>query len=302
MRRRGGQGAFEAQKITFTLGVVIKTITSVSEMQKLSQSLLQQGKRIGFVPTMGFLHEGHLSLVDVAKKHSDVAVMSIFVNPTQFGPNEDYERYPRDAARDQKLAQQRGVDYLWMPEVEQMYPAGEQTKVVVTELTRGLCGPFRPGHFMGVATVVAKLFHVVQAQVAVFGEKDFQQLQVIRRMVKDLLMPIEIIGVPTLRDPDGLAMSSRNVYLNEEERKEVLGISQAIQAVQALLKNGETQVEKLLAVAKSILEKSPHLKIEYLEIVDKENLEQIEKIDRPARILIAAYIHQKRFIDNGALE
>ncbi|MCP5468432.1 MAG: pantoate--beta-alanine ligase [Deltaproteobacteria bacterium] len=279
----------------------MKIIHSISEIQQLSRDLAQEGKRIGFVPTMGFLHEGHLSLVNVAKQHSDVVVMSIFVNPTQFGPNEDYDSYPRDAERDQKLAAERGVDYLWMPEVSQMYPKGEQTKVVVTELTRGLCGPFRPGHFMGVTTIVAKLFSALQPQIAVFGEKDYQQLQVIRRMAKDLLMPIEIIGVPTLRDEDGLAKSSRNVYLNEEERKQVLYISQAIKAVQQAVKKGEKQVQKLLSLGKDILAQAPDLQLEYLEIVDAENLQKLEVIQRPARVLIAAYVNHKRFIDNGAL-
>lgn len=280
----------------------MKNILSVREMQKTSYKLRRQGKSIALVPTMGFLHPGHLSLVEVARQHADIVVMSIFVNPMQFGPQEDFDRYPRDLARDQTMAEAQGVDYLWTPEVSQIYPPGEQTKVVVTELSRGLCGPFRPGHFMGVATVVTKLLAAVQPQVALFGEKDYQQLQVIRRLVEDLLFPVKIIGVPTLRDPDELAMSSRNVYLNAEERAEVLAISQAIFHAQKLLQAGEREVAKILAAAKSVLAKSPNLKIEYLEIVDAETLQAVTEIERPARILIAANIHQKRFIDNGALE
>jgi len=200
----------------------MQTLADAEKMQAWSREQKRSGARIGFVPTMGFLHEGHLQLVDAAKAHSDRVVLSIFVNPTQFAPGEDLDRYPRDLERDLRLAAERGVDLCFTPSVEAIYPEGDQTSVVVTELTRGLCGPFRPGHFRGVATVVAKLFNLVDPDVAVFGEKDFQQLRILERMVRDLKFPLEILAVPTHREADGLAMSSRNVYLSPEDRQEAL--------------------------------------------------------------------------------
>lgn len=277
----------------------MQQITSATKIQDLALELRAQGKRIALVPTMGALHEGHLHLVDVARAKADVVVMSIFVNPSQFGPGEDFEKYPRQRERDAQLASERGVDILFVPEVSEIYPKGEQTQVLVTELTRGLCGPFRPGHFRGVTTVVAKLFLIVQPHLACFGEKDYQQLRVIQKMVRDLHFPITIVPVPTLREKDGLAMSSRNAYLKPQDREAALKLSQATQAVQQAAQAGERQVTKLLQVAGQVLASAPELKVEYVEIVDAKNLSSIESVVQEARIILAANLNSVRLIDNG---
>lgn len=279
----------------------MQQITSLKQMQAQALQFKREGKKIALVPTMGALHEGHLKLVEVARQEADVVVMSIFVNPTQFGPGEDFEQYPRDLAKDAKLALEKGVDILFLPEVSEIYPEGDQTQVIVTELTRGLCGPFRPGHFRGVTTVVAKLFLIVQPDQACFGEKDYQQLKVIERMVSDLHFPVQIIAVPTLREADGLARSSRNVYLKPEDRVQALKISQAIFKVQESVAGGQRKVSALIQIAKEILSSAPDLETEYLEIVDTKTLEPLEQIQKEARVLIAAHLPGVRLIDNGAL-
>jgi pantoate--beta-alanine ligase len=276
----------------------MEIITAAVSMHQASRTYRKVGKRIGFVPTMGALHEGHLALVGAARERSDVVVMSIFVNPTQFGPAEDFAQYPRDLAKDSCLAEGCGVDVLFHPEMEDIYPHGDQTTVVVTELTRGLCGPFRPGHFRGVTTVVAKLFNIVEPDVAVFGEKDYQQWLVIRRMVQDLRMNIEVLGVPTLREPGGLAMSSRNQYLTQAERRDAEAIYGALQGVQAELSKGAREVEELLKVGKKILSQPGNIQLEYLEIVDPATLIPLKQVDHPARILTAVRLNGKRLIDN----
>lgn len=279
----------------------MQQITSLKQMQAQALQFKREGKKIALVPTMGALHEGHLKLVEVARQEADVVVMSIFVNPTQFGPGEDFEQYPRDLVKDAKLALEKGVDVLFLPEVSEIYPEGDQTQVIVTELTRGLCGPFRPGHFRGVTTVVAKLFLIVQPDQACFGEKDYQQLKVIERMVSDLHFPVQIIAVPTLREADGLARSSRNVYLKPEDRVQALKISQAIFKVQESVAGGQRKVSALIQIAKEILSSAPDLETEYLEIVDTKTLEPLEQIQKEARVLIAAHLPGVRLIDNGAL-
>lgn len=279
----------------------MQQITSLKQMQAQALQFKREGKKIALVPTMGALHEGHLKLVEVARQEADVVVMSIFVNPTQFGPGEDFEQYPRDLVKDAKLALEKGVDILFLPEVSEIYPEGDQTQVIVTELTRGLCGPFRPGHFRGVTTVVAKLFLIVQPDQACFGEKDYQQLKVIERMVSDLHFPVQIIAVPTLREADGLARSSRNVYLKPEDRVQALKISQAIFKVQESVAGGQRKVSALIQIAKEILSSAPDLETEYLEIVDTKTLEPLEQIQKEARVLIAAHLPGVRLIDNGAL-
>lgn len=279
----------------------MRQIESVREMQEYSERQRVSGQRIALVPTMGYLHEGHLSLVDEARRRADIVVMSVFVNPTQFGPHEDFEKYPRDLPRDSALAEGRGVDILFAPSATEMYPSGDQTFVEVTELTRGLCGVFRPGHFRGVTTIVAKLFIIVQAQVAVFGEKDFQQLRAIQRMVHDLHLPVEVVGLPTLREAEGLAMSSRNAYLNEAERAEALNISRAIQTAQAMAQSGERKTAPLRDGALAVLSQGKNTTVQYLEIVDSETLEPVENLDRPARLILAVYLNGKRLIDNGPL-
>ncbi|HCU25059.1 MAG TPA: pantoate--beta-alanine ligase [Deltaproteobacteria bacterium] len=277
----------------------MKIIRSISEMQSLALRQRESGRRIGLVPTMGSLHEGHLCLVDAAKQRTDFVVLSLFVNPTQFGPQEDFSRYPRDFERDRRLAEERGVDVLFAPEAAEVYPPGHQTFVVVTELSRGLCGAFRPGHFRGVATVVAALFMMTQPQLAVFGEKDYQQLAVIRRMVRDLHIPVSILGLSTLRDADGLALSSRNAYLSAEERAEALGIPRAIAAAQERFHQGERRAAVLIETAASILAQGKSTVLQYLEMVDAETLESVESIARPARLMTAVLVNGKRLIDNG---
>lgn len=279
----------------------MRQIETVREMREWSESQRTAGRRLALVPTMGYLHEGHLSLVDEARRRADWVVMSIFVNPTQFGPNEDFEKYPRDLPRDRALAESRGVDVLFVPSAAEMYPPGDQTSVTVAELSRGLCGPFRPGHFRGVATVVAKLFLIAQPHVAVFGEKDYQQLKVIQRMVRDLHMPVEVVGLPTLREAEGLAMSSRNAYLSEAERTEALNISRAIAAAQGLAKQGERRTTALRERALAVLADGKNTTVQYLEIVDAETLEPVENLTSPARLIMAVYLNGKRLIDNGPL-
>ena len=274
---------------------------TVREMQAWSLGRRAEGRRIALVPTMGALHEGHLALIDAAKKQADEVVLSIYVNPTQFGPQEDFDKYPRTFDRDSDLAEQRGVAAIFAPSNEEMYPAGHQTFVTVTELSRGLCGAFRPGHFRGVTTVVAKLFLIVQPQRAFFGEKDYQQLKVIQRMVADLNIPVEVIGVETVRDPDGLAMSSRNAYLSPEERAEALAISRSIALAQDLVKQGTHDCKNILDQVQGLLFQGKFTMVQYAEIVDEEMLAPLAAVERPARLILAVYINGKRLIDNGPL-
>ncbi len=279
----------------------MKIVTRAKEMQDLSLQWKKEGKRIALVPTMGYLHEGHLSLVDAARSRADIVVMSVFVNPTQFGPLEDFEKYPRDLQRDQALAEGRGVDCLFVPENGDMYPEGAQTFVTVNELSRNLCGAFRPGHFRGVATIVAKLFLIVLPDVAVFGEKDYQQLKVIERMARDLFLRVEVLGIPTLREGNGLAMSSRNVYLNDAERAEALNLSRSIALAQEMLRGGERNAERIARKARELLESGPGTKVQYAEIVDAETLQPVTTVQGPCRFILAVYLNGKRLIDNGPL-
>lgn len=276
----------------------MKMISKIQEMQKESDTLRQTGKSIGFVPTMGYLHEGHLSLIRLAKLRADVVVLSIFVNPTQFGPNEDFDRYPRDFERDERLARQEGVDILFCPSVEEMYPSGYCTWVNVEKLTETLCGASRPGHFRGVATVCTKLFLAVKPHFAVFGQKDAQQAVVIRRMVKDLNFGIDIIVAPIVREPDGLAMSSRNLYLSPEEKMSALVIPQSLRLAENLVKEGERQVHRIISAMIEKISTQPQIRIDYIAIVDPETLEPLQQITSEALIAIAAYVGKARLIDN----
>ena len=275
-----------------------RVIESISEMQELSRSLKREGKKIAFVPTMGYLHQGHLSLVEKARQLGDVVVVSIFVNPTQFGLSEDFDRYPRDLEGDLKKLEPYRVEYVFYPSAREMYPEGYQTYVEVERLSRGLCGDFRPGHFRGVCTVVCKLFNIVQPDFAIFGEKDYQQLRVIEQMTRDLNFPVQIIGMPTIREEDGLAMSSRNAYLSEGERKQALSLSRALFSCQELVKKGEKDSEMLKEKAREIISQNPDARIEYIEIRDAYTLEPLEKIDRPAQMLLAVWVGNTRLIDN----
>ena len=280
----------------------MKIIESASEMQQAALALRAQGRRIGFVPTMGNLHDGHLSLVRLAKARADVVVVSIFVNPTQFGPNEDFAAYPRTFAADRALCEREGVDLVFFPSVPEMYPAGASVSVTEKSLSRTLCGAARPGHFDGVCTVVAKLFNVVLPHVAVFGEKDAQQLRVIRRMVRDLCFPVEIVSGPTARESDGLASSSRNQYLTAEQRPQAVCLRRALDEAERRFAAGERDPQKLVAAMRALLAQAPAAKIDYVEIVDDETLQPLAgPIARPALLALAVWVGQPRLIDNAVL-
>jgi pantoate--beta-alanine ligase len=276
----------------------VEIIASPAEMQRWSESARRRGDTIAFVPTMGFLHEGHLTLMREGRKRASVLASSLFVNPTQFGPNEDFSRYPRNFDGDCAMMRTVPVDVLFAPEPEAMYPLGSQTFVEATEVTKGLCGDHRPGHFRGVTTVVAKLFNIVKPHVALFGEKDYQQLRAIERMVKDLNFDLEIVPVATVREADGLAMSSRNAYLKPEERKLALSLSRALKAAGACFKSGAREPAQLVKAARSVLDQASGLRIEYVEAVDAETLKPLPTIDRPVVVAIAAQVGATRLIDN----
>jgi pantoate--beta-alanine ligase len=271
-------------------------------MQVSAEEGRRQGKRIVLVPTMGFLHQGHLSLMQEGRRRGDLLVMSIFVNPTQFGAGEDYEAYPRDMERDQDLARQAGVDIIFAPSAGEIYPAHYQTYVNVEEVTKYLCGASRPTHFRGVTTVVCKLFNIVKPHAAIFGEKDFQQLVVIRRMVTDLNLDVEIVGMPTYRERDGLAMSSRNSYLTPPERTAALCISQALKQAAALFGQGERRAKALVQAAQNIIAAEPLARIDYLTLCDTEELKDLSQVDREAVLAVAVRIGKARLIDNVVLK
>ncbi len=279
----------------------MKTINSLKEMQTRCLELRAAGKTIAFVPTMGYLHEGHLSLLREGRKRGDVLVLSLFVNPTQFGPNEDLDSYPRNLERDLELARSVGTDLVWTPSPEQVYPPDFATYVNVEGLTDELCGAARPGHFRGVTTVVCKLFNVVQPNVAFFGEKDFQQLAVIRRMTSDLNLPVEIVGMPIIRESDGLALSSRNVYLSPEERRQALVLSQALARGRQLATEGKRDVGQVLAELSDLVMAQPAARIDYLQICHQATLREQERIDADSVLLLAVFIGKTRLIDNGFL-
>jgi pantoate--beta-alanine ligase len=279
----------------------MKIIQTVAEMRK---ELKKQTGTIGFVPTMGYLHQGHLSLVERARKENDVVVLSIFVNPLQFGPNEDYDRYPRDLDRDAELAEKAGVDFIFHPDVQEMYPEAPLTQVNVKQITERLCGKSRPGHFAGVATVVSKLFHIIQPDRAYFGLKDAQQVAVIEQMVRDLHFPVTIVPCPIVREEDGLAMSSRNVYLSPEEREQALVIYQALQQAKERVEKGElVEARDVIRFISEQIETRPLARIEYVEAVSYPKLEPVERLDRPP-VLVAVAVHfgKTRLIDNFLYE
>jgi len=273
-------------------------ITSVHQMKDYSARARTANKKIAFVPTMGFLHEGHLSLMREGKKRGDILIVSIFVNPTQFGPSEDFERYPRDFGRDSRMAESVGVDVLFAPEAREMYPPDHQSFIRVTKVTRGLCGKSRPTHFQGVATVVAMLFHIVMPHVAIFGEKDFQQWVTIHQMVRDLHMDTEVVGMPIIREVDGLAMSSRNTYLKPDERKAALSLPRSLERAREGISKGELRAGLLIEKAREVLQSEPLVRVDYLEICDARTLEPVDRIDRDVVIAVAAYLGKVRLIDN----
>jgi pantoate--beta-alanine ligase len=282
--------------------MLMETITTIEEMQTLALAARASGRSIAFVPTMGYLHKGHQSLLNEGRKRGDLLVLSIFVNPTQFGQGEDLGRYPRDFDRDEKIAQECGVDIIFYPQSSLIYPDGFSTYVTVDgPLTSSLEGACRPSHFRGVTTVVAKLFSIVLPHMAFFGQKDFQQLAVIKRMTADMNFPIEIVAMPTVREQDGLAMSSRNVYLSQEERIQARALSESLNLAVQLVRQGEMESIKLIDSVRTRLALEPDLQIDYVKICDAQTLEEMETINQTSVMLLAARVGRTRLIDNSFL-
>lgn len=277
----------------------MQLIESINDMQSTSMSLRTQGKLIGFVPTMGYLHEGHLSLIDKAKEQADVVVVSLFVNPTQFGPSEDLSKYPKDMESDRKRCEERGADYLFAPQASEIYPPDYSTWVTEDRYSSGLCGISRPHHFRGVATVVAMLFNIVRPDLAVFGQKDAQQCAIIRKMVRDLHFPVEIVTAPTMREPDGLAMSSRNTYLKTFQRKDAAQIYAALSIGKNMVEGGIRNVDRVAASITHHLIQFRRLRLIYVSVVDKDTMEPLREI-KPGQTLIAlaCWCDEVRLIDN----
>jgi pantoate--beta-alanine ligase len=279
--------------------IIIKQIKSMSRWAKTQKN---KGRTIGFVPTMGYIHEGHLSLVRKAKKDCDRVVMSIFVNPIQFGPKEDFKRYPRDSKRDYRLAKSAGVDLIFYPSTKDMYPDNFLTYVSVTGLTNILCGRSRPDHFKGVTTVVTKLFNIIAPDIAYFGQKDAQQAIVIKKMAEDLNFPIKISVLPTVREGGGLAMSSRNTYLSASERYDALVINRALKSAKRLISSGELNAYMVISHIKKLIKQKKSVRIDYVEVVDMNSLKKINKISGGVLIVIAVFIGKTRLIDNITLK
>jgi pantoate--beta-alanine ligase len=276
----------------------MRVIKKINEMQELVDRLKQDAHKIGFIPTMGFLHEGHLSLFRVAKKYSDIRIVSIFVNPTQFAPSEDFEKYPRDFTRDKKLCTQEGIDYIFYPSVEEMYQKNHKTYVFIDDLSKKLCGITRPTHFKGVTTVVAKLFNIVKPDIAVFGQKDAQQCVIIKKIILDLNFDIKIVIAPIIREPDGLAMSSRNRYLDGNERQDAIILYRSLQLAEKMIKQGEIDTNNIKEKMEELIQEVPSASIEYISIVDPDTLDPVDKIKKSTLIAIALYIGHTRLIDN----
>ena len=275
-------------------------VSSVSHLREQLDRVRREGKRIGVVPTMGALHAGHASLIEHARAECDFVVVTIFVNPLQFGPSEDFERYPRPIEKDAAICAEKGVNLIFAPEVSEMYASPQITFVEVTRITDHLCGAFRPGHFRGVATVVLKLFNIVQADFAYFGEKDYQQLCVIRRMVEDFNLRIVVVPVPTFREPDGLAMSSRNIYLSAAERAAAPALYRALTLAREYIASGATDVATIKAAAMKVLESETMIRVQYFEIVDPAEVQPVATVAGPVRIAAAIFIGKTRLIDNVA--
>jgi len=279
----------------------METIACATQMQAWAERTRQAGKTIALVPTMGCLHEGHLSLMRLARKQADYLVVSIFVNPTQFAPHEDFDAYPRQLEQDLDGCRDEGADVVFTPQQDSLYTAGFQTYVITQDISKPLCGASRPAFFRGVTTVVTKLFHMVDPHVAVFGEKDYQQLMVIRQMAQDLNFNINIIGAPTVREADGLAMSSRNTYLSPDDRRVALSLYQSLSATQAAVAAGETDSQTLIDTATRAIARHAQTRIDYIAIVDPLSLEPMPHIDRSARMALAVFVGGTRLIDNIAL-
>lgn len=276
----------------------MKTIEKINMIKREIADLKSQGKRIGFVPTMGYLHEGHLSLMRESLKKTDITVVSIFINPTQFSPKEDFNQYPRDMNRDSAILEKEGVHYLFVPSVQEMYPEGYRTYVEVQGLQDQLCGRFRPGHFRGVCTVVVKFFHIIQPDLAFFGQKDAQQAAILKKMANDLDLDVQLEVLPILRDEDGLALSSRNVYLNPEERKAALVLSRSLNEARRLIDRGERNSAVLIQKIQGLILSEPFTRIDYVEIVDMDMLQAVSHVKGKCIIALAVFIGKTRLIDN----
>jgi pantoate--beta-alanine ligase len=276
----------------------MEVIKTIKEMKEFSSQARGAGKTIAFVPTMGFFHEGHLSLMREGRKRADLLIVSLFVNPTQFAPHEDLKNYPRNFERDRQMAEEAGTDILFAPEADEMYPPDHQTRVLVEKVTQNLCGRSRPTHFRGVTTVVMMLFEIVTPHVTLFGEKDYQQLVTIRQMVKDLHMSVEVVGMPTVREADGLAMSSRNTYLLPEERKAALSLYRSLQRAKAFLQEGEPRASRILDEMDGILRSEPLVRMDYVQICDAYTLQEVDRIEGDVVVALAAYLGKTRLIDN----
>jgi pantoate--beta-alanine ligase len=279
----------------------MKIIKSVKKMQSYSESLRLQGKRIAFVPTMGYFHEGHLALMKEAKKMADCVVVSIYVNPAQFGPKEDFSKYPRDLKRDLKMAESVNVDVIFYPPDDEIYPADYQTYVDVEKVTQNLCGMSRPGHFRGVTTICLKLFNIVKPHIAIFGKKDFQQFISIKRMVDDLNLDLQIIGLSTVREADGLAMSSRNKYLQNNERSSALTLSDSLKLAQKLYSGGERKASVIINEVKKLIKKADYTDIDYVKICEINTLNDVKEIKSQSVIALAVKVGKTRLIDNHVL-
>ena len=281
---------------------MVKIISTIEEMRNAADSWRRGGRRIAFVPTMGFLHDGHLSLMRIARKAADILVASIFVNPSQFGPGEDFETYPRNLQRDLDLCGKENVDLVFTPTADDLYPEGYETYVRLERLSNHLCGLSRPVFFTGVATVVIKLFNIVRPHVAVFGEKDYQQLLIIKRMALDLNIGIDILGAPIVRERDGLAMSSRNAYLTSAQRPAALTLYRSLMLAQKMVAKGEREVVQILSEARRLVEIQPETDIDYLKICDPQTLADIERVGQSALMALAVRVGKTRLIDNMMLE
>lgn len=279
----------------------MRTINTAAEMQDAMSREKSLGKTIGFVPTMGFLHQGHLSLVRESLKKAKVTVVSIFVNPTQFGPQEDFKDYPRDIRRDTEILEKEGVDYLFVPGDEEMYPEGYKTYVEVSGLEDKLCGRSRPGHFRGVCTVVLKLFNIVEPDFAFFGQKDAQQAIILKRMAADLNLKVKVEALPIVREEDGLALSSRNTYLSQDERRAALVLSRSLDEARQMVENGERDADRIINRMREMIAREPLARIDYVEIVDRDNLDPVNSIEKEALAALAVFVGKVRLIDNAIL-
>jgi pantoate--beta-alanine ligase len=280
----------------------MQIIKNISEMQKLADQFRDNGKKIGFVPTMGYLHEGHLSLMRIARPKCDVLIVSIFINPTQFGPNEDLNKYPQDFQRDEKLCQEENVDVIFYPTKDMMYTEPYHTFINVEKLSNTMCGKSRPGHFQGVATVVGKLFNIVKPHFAAFGEKDFQQAVIIKQMVTDLNFDVEIITGPIVREHDGLAMSSRNKYLSVEERQNALILYKSLKLAEKMVMDGKNDTEFIYNKMINLIEETPDAIIDYIAIVDSKTLKPVQRVQNNTLIALAVKIGSTRLIDNTLIQ